>query len=134
MNATSISGSPAHASQPAAVPALATEMESLRLLLLGAAEALCAGDASEVQQMCNQLTNLAVNLRPAFSEFFPNGSAMAAIELEQQRQRVLLPLLQARALYLAGLRRWRRALRLRRNLVEMQTGAPFGDAEFSRWC
>ncbi len=116
---------------PEASP-VAMELDSLRLLLLRAAEAMCAGDASQVQQACNDLSRTAVNLRPALGELFPNRNG--AVESDQQRRRVLLPLLEARAFYLAALRRWRRSLSLRRSLMDMQRDAPqYEEAEVSRW-
>ena len=135
MNATSISALPAAANLPAEAPSVAMQVETLRLLLLGAAQALCGSDVPQVQKACDELTSAAVNLRPAWGDLFPNRSSVAAVECEQQRQRLLLPLLEARAFYLAGLRRWRRCLRLRHSLMDMQTDAPaYGDAELSRWC
>lgn len=126
----SIAGSPT----PAA-PAVAMQLDSLRGLLLRAAEALCAGDASQIQQACEDLTSAVVNLRPAFGELFPNRNGMALAESEQQRRRLLLPVLEARAFYLAALRRCRRGLFLRRNLMEMRRDAPtYGGTEISRWC
>lgn len=116
-------------------PGLAMELESLRLLLVQGAEALSAGDALQVQQDCNQLAAAAVNLRPAFAELFPNRDGLSPVDCEQQRRRLLQPLLQARAFYLAALRRWRRSLSLRRSLMEMHNGAPtYERTEVSRWC
>jgi hypothetical protein len=113
----------------------ALQAEKLRLLLLDAAQSLSSGDTSEVQRAAEELTRMAASLRPAFGELFPNPSGLAPMEVEQQRRRLLLPLLEARAFYLAGLRRWRRCLHLRRSLIEMKSDAPaYGEAELSRWC
>ncbi len=135
MNPTSISAFPNSMNLAADTPSVVMQLDALRLLLLNAAQAISAGDAPQVQAICEELTAFAVNLRPAWGELFPNRSGMTAMEYEQQRQRIVLPLLEARALYLAGLRRWRRSMRLRRSLVEMQTDAPaYGGDELSRWC
>lgn len=113
----------------------AIQLDALRTLLLNVAEAICSGDAPRVMAASAQLTALVVNLTPAWGELFPDGKHTAAMESEQQRLRVLLPMLEARALCLAALRRWRRSLRLRRSLLDMQTEVPAcaGD-ELSRWC
>ena len=135
MSNTAISAVSMPASQSTEILPLAMQVEALRQLLLAAAQSLCGSDACEVQHASEELTRFAVNLRPAFGELLPNPSGMPALEIEQQRRPVLLPLLEARAFYLAGLRRWRRSLRLRRSLVEMQSDAPAtGKAELSRWC
>ncbi len=135
MSTTSVSALPGPDNSVPNGPGLAMELESLRLLLVQAAEALSAGDALQVQQDCNQLVDTAVNLRPAFAELFPNRNGMSPVDCEQQRRRLLQPLLQARAFYLAALRRWRRSLSMRRSLMEMQNAAPtYEQTEVSRWC
>ena len=135
MMGTTVSALPASAGLASDGSGLGVELDSLRVLLLRAAEALCAGDAVEVQQACNQLASGAVNLRPAFGELLPNRSGLTPVECEQRRRRILLPLLEARAFYLAALRRWRRSLCLRRNLMDLRRDAPACDeAEVSRWC
>jgi len=111
------------------------ELDRLRFLLLRGAEALCAGQGFEVEQACNQLASSVVNLRPAFAELFPDRNNLLSVDCEQQRRRLLQPVLEARAFYLAALRRWHRSLSLRRSLMEMQDLAPtYQDVEVSRWC
>ena len=113
---------------------MAGELDSLRLLLVRAGEALGTGDALQVQQACNELASRAVNLRPAFAELFPPRPGGLPVESEQQRRRLFQPLLEARAFYRAALRRWRRSLALRRALLEMQNAtAGYEEAEVSRW-
>ena len=133
MNAAAVA-SPA--AENALVPAqsLAMQLEALRVLLLNMSRAITSGDALQVQAASEELTTLAVNLRPAWGELFPERNRIATLESEQGRQRLLLPLLEARAQYLAVLRRWRRSLRLRRSLLEMQVEAPDNVDELSRWC
>ncbi|MFZ0705999.1 MAG: hypothetical protein WAM71_10385 [Candidatus Korobacteraceae bacterium] len=135
MTSTSIGALSAPAGLASDSSGLGVELDSLRLLLLRGAEALGAGDAVEVQQACNELASGAVNLRPSFGELFPNRNGLTSVECEQRRRRILLPVLEARAFYLAALRRWRRSLCLRRNLMDLRRDAPAGDeAEVSRWC
>jgi len=115
-------------------PEVVTELDSLRLLLLQTAEALGRGDAFEVERACNDLSSGAVNLRPAFGDLFPNRNGALSVDCEQARRRLLLPLLEARALYLAALRRWRRSLSLRRSLLDIRRDTlAYGEAEVSRW-
>lgn len=99
---------------------ITVELESLRLLLLRAAEALGRDDASQVERTCNDLHTRSVDLSPAFGELLPNRNGLSPVESEQQCRRLLVPLLEARAFYLAALRRWRRNLFLRRSLMKMQ--------------
>ncbi len=113
---------------------IAMALEGLRLLLLRAAEAMGAGDASEVSRLCDEVANSEVNLRPPFGELFTGCNGSSLIEVEQQRRRVLLPLLEARAFYLAALRRWRRNLCMRRSLMRAQRETlADDDADGSRW-
>ena len=113
----------------------AAQVDALRQLLLQAARAMCSSDAPQVQTACEELTQFAVNLRPAWGELLPGRNHLTAAEAEQQRQSLLRPLLDARAVYLAILRRWRRSLRLRRSLLEMHMDLPaVGGDELSRWC
>jgi len=104
------------------------QLESLRLLLLKTAESLCAGDAVAVEKAATKLMDLAAQSSSMARE-------LAIADFEQKRRLLLLPLLEARAHYLATLRRWRRSLRLRRSLLNLQTGdGSYGNAEVSRWC
>jgi hypothetical protein len=134
MNAVSVSASSTANNPYADMQSLALQLDTLRQLLLNAVQAIFTSDAPQVQTACEELTALAANLRPAWGELFPNQNNMTAMEAEQKRQLLLRPLFDARALYLASMRRWRRSLRLRRSLLEMQMEAPaYGGDELSRW-
>lgn len=134
MNLTPVSDLPIGARIGPERAMLDSQLASVLQLVLNAAQALCDGDASRVQDVCEDLTHMATNLQPAWGELVLRDGG-TKIDLEQERQRLLLPLLEARALYLAALRRWRRSLCLRRSLLEMQSESPaYGADELSRWC
>jgi len=134
MNAASLAPSSPGNHTLAAAGSLAMQLEALRSLLASATNAIGSGDVLQVQAASEELTQLAVNLRPAWGELFPDRNSIVTLESEQRRQRLVLPLLEARAHYLAALRRWRRSLRLRRSLLEMRMEAPDHVDELSRWC
>lgn len=135
MTGTTIAAFPRPATLAPDTSGSGMELEGLRLLLLRAADALGGGNALQVQQACNDLASGAVNLRPAFGELFPNRNGVSSVECEQQRRRLLLPVLEARAVYLAALRRWRRSLCLRRSLMDIERDASaYDEVEVSRWC
>ena len=105
MTSSSIAALPRLVDATPDATAVHLELESLRLLLLRVAEALCSGDASQVQQLSTDLDRCAVNLRPAFGKLLLDGKDLSLVECEQQRRRILQPLLEARSYYRAALRR-----------------------------
>ena len=148
MNA--IAASQTSALHPADEAALQQQLEALRLLLRKTAESLCAADPAEVEKNAAELTSLALAARSSWPAAMSETSQtvakqepqscssareLAIADLEQKRRLLLLSLFEARALYLAALRRWRRSLRLRRSLLNLHAGdGSYGEAEFSRWC
>ena len=113
----------------------ATLLESLRSLLLRGAQALYQDDASQLQTECDKLTTFVENLRPVFGKLFPDCDDLAPVQMDQQRRRVLRSVLEARALYLAAMRRCQRSVRLRRSLFDIRLESSADNAdELSRWC
>ena len=107
---------------------LQLQLDALRRLLLDAAKAISTSDAQHVQSVCEALTAYAVNLRPSWGELFSTRD-LRSIQSEQEHRILLRSLLEARAFYVASMRRWRRSLRLRRSLLEMRTDLPAYDGD-----
>lgn len=134
MTATPVASLPALANDLIDDQSPPAQLEALRQLLHDGAQALSTGDALQAEAACSDLTRLAINLQPAFAALFPEHEARKGLG-QEERQRLLLPLMEARAFYLAALRRWRRSLRLRQSLLEMQSeSSAHGADELSRWC
>jgi len=110
------------------------QLQALARLLFAAADSLCSGESEQVRGDCRQLSDFVSQLRVASAGLLARLPSATHGE-PMRRQAALLRAMEARAKYMAGLRRWRRALVLRRSLLGLRSDTPgYNNDELSRWC
>lgn len=93
-------------------------LETLKSLLDGAIHSLSGGDAESLLEMSRQITSTAQQL---LALCLQGGHLSLAAEAQQRRRKLLAELTQQRAFCRAMLRRWRRSVALRQQLLAMQS-------------
>jgi hypothetical protein len=100
-------------------------LETLKELLTAAMRSLSGGEAGNLMETSRQIRSTASDLMSLASDL---AHLPSTAEEEQQRRKLLAELSQQRAFCRAMLRRWRRSLLLRRQLLALH-GEPEGYSE-----
>jgi hypothetical protein len=93
-------------------------LETLKSLLDGAIDSLSGGDAESLLEMSRQITSTAQQL---LALCLQGGHLSLTAEAQQRRRKLLAELTQQRAFCRAMLRRWRRSLALRQQLLALHS-------------
>ncbi len=101
-------------------------LETLKSLLEGASRSLSGGEALPLMEMSRQITSTAQELLALSVQL---SRIPSSPEAQQRRRKLLAELGQQRAFCSAMLRRWRRSLALRQQLLGLQNEpAPYTDS------
>jgi hypothetical protein len=93
-------------------------LETLKSLLDGAIRSLSGGDAQSLLEMSRQITSTAQQL---LTFCLQQGQLSATAEAQERRRKLLAEMAQQRAFCRAMLRRWRRSIALRRQLLALRS-------------
>ena len=93
-------------------------LETLRALLTAAIQALSRGEAGSLAEVSRQVKRTAENI---MATSLTLGHFPLTPEARQRRQKLLAELRQQRSFCRAMLRRWRRSILLRRQLLDLAT-------------
>ena len=107
------------------------QMAAVRELMTAAATSIFERNPGSLLNLSRELLQRATAVQFALAAL-SQGTWLAAAQ--EDRRQLLLQLGRARALLAAGLRRWRRDVMLRRNLLRLQDESSlFNDAFSQRW-
>jgi uncharacterized protein YjiS (DUF1127 family) len=125
-NQLQIDNSTPHGNRQSDQEVISVQLTTLRRLLLAAGESLCRQQADQVREHCAQLVAYVLQSHPKLTEL--GQSRTPAGESAENIRTALLRVFEARAFYLAGMRHWRRVMRLRRALRQSSEDAfGYGD-------
>lgn len=111
---------------------LATQLLTLHQLLQVVAQSMCTDEAVGVEEASVRIAMLAGQTNRLLADLQMPDTA-AAVCAGNEGRRALLSVIEARAFFVAALRRWRRAMHLRRaSLQSTQEPAGYGE-ELTRW-
>ena len=96
---------------------LAALLLNLRRLLQTGALALCAGELTGISETSAHILVLASQAKDRLAQLRAAQYPAPDIEICRRVRKELLSIMEARSFFVAVLRRWRRAVRLRRSLL-----------------
>lgn len=112
---------------------LAARLLSLRQLLQEVAQSMCADELHGVAEVSAGIGDLARQTTARLQDLQRLNPAGIALCSGEELRRTLLTVVEARAFFVAALRRWRRAMRLRHaSLQRTQEPAGYGE-DLTRW-
>jgi len=105
-------------------------LDTLKTLLTVAIRSLSQGEPEQLMEVSRQIRSAADQSMAAAINL---GQLPTSIEAQQQRQKLLAELRQQRCFCRAILRRWRRSIFLRQQLLQGVATAPYTDSLEERW-
>ena len=130
MTSTPAAGATINLTEPAVEQELFL-LETLKSLLDGAVRALAGGEAASLLEVSRQIEFTAQQLIALSLQL---GRIPWTAEAQQNRRKLLAELAQQRAFCRAMLRRWRRSIALRKQLLALANEpAPYSESLAAKW-